>query len=113
MSAPATPGRRDLPITSPPATEADREADREGRVLDRIDAARRRRPKLREQRITSSHGAGGKASATLVDAVFLEAFRNPWLEQLSDSAVFTAAAEPGGGETRLAMTTDSYVVPPM
>ncbi|HEY6315627.1 MAG TPA: hypothetical protein VIY52_33130, partial [Streptosporangiaceae bacterium] len=40
-------GRRQLPL-----------ADREQQVLDRIDRARRRRPKVREERITMSHGAG-------------------------------------------------------
>src|SRR5213595_2875962 len=55
-------------------------SDREQQVLDRIDRARRRRPRIREERITMSHGAGGKASRTLVEAVFLDAFRNPLLE---------------------------------
>ncbi len=31
-------------------------AGREQQVLDRIERARRRRPKLREERITMSHG---------------------------------------------------------
>ncbi len=51
-------------------------ADREQQVLDRIERARRRRPKLREERITMSHGAGGKATHTLIEAIFLDAFRN-------------------------------------
>ncbi|MEX5632316.1 hydrogenase expression/formation protein HypE [Parafrankia sp. FMc2] len=76
-------------------------------VLDRVEAARRRRPKLRDTHITSAHGAGGKATATLIDAVFLEALRNPLLEPLEDAAVFTAGAE------RLALTTDSFVVTPL
>ena len=46
-------------------------------MLDRIDRARRRRPKVLEERITMAHGAGGKATQTLVEAVFLDAFRNP------------------------------------
>ena len=45
-------------------------------MLDRIDRARRRRPKVSEERITMSHGAGGKATHTLIEAVFLDAFRN-------------------------------------
>ncbi|KPM50667.1 hypothetical protein ACG83_38390 [Frankia sp. R43] len=76
-------------------------------VLDRVEAARRRRPKLRDTHITSAHGAGGKATATLVDAVFLEALRNPLLEPLEDAAVFAAGTE------RLALTTDSFVVTPL
>ena len=48
--------------------------DREAAVLDRITAFRRRRPRLRDDVVTLAHGAGGKASAALVDAVFLDAF---------------------------------------
>jgi hydrogenase expression/formation protein HypE len=81
---------------------------REQQVLDRIAKARARRPKLREERITLSHGAGGKATQTLVEALFLDAFRNPVLEQLEDGASLTL---PGGG--RLAFTTDSHVVSPL
>ena len=33
-----------------------------------------------------SHGAGGKATHTLIEAIFLEAFRNPLLEPLEDAA---------------------------
>src|SRR3984957_18004977 len=61
-------------------------ADREQQVLDRIDRARRRRPRGREERITMAHGAGGKATQTLIEAVFLDAFRHPLLEPLEDAA---------------------------
>ena len=76
-------------------------------MLERIEAFRRRRPKLRDDFINSAHGAGGKASAALIDAVFLEAFRNPTLETMADGAVLTLPS----GE-RLAFSTDSYVVKP-
>jgi hydrogenase expression/formation protein HypE len=82
-------------------------ADREQQVLDRIDRARQRRPKITEQRITMSHGAGGKATQTLIEAVFLDAFRNPLLEPLEDAARLTLTG------SRVAMTTDSYVVSPL
>ncbi|WP_199432047.1 hydrogenase expression/formation protein HypE [Qaidamihabitans albus] len=81
--------------------------EREQQVLDRIDRARRRKPKVREERITSAHGAGGKATQTLVEAVFLDAFRNSMLEPLGD------AAELPVDSARLAMTTDSFVVSPL
>ncbi len=81
--------------------------DREEQVLARIERARRRRPRLTDQRITLAHGAGGKASQTLVEAVFRDAFDNPLLAPLEDAAVFTA------GEAALAFTTDSYVVTPL
>ena len=67
-------GRRQLPLAEP--------GDREQQVLDRIDRARRRRPKVREERVTMSHGSGGKATHTLIEAIFLDAFRNPLLEPL-------------------------------
>ena len=80
---------------------------REEQVLARIAKARARKAKIKEQRITLSHGAGGKASQTLIEAVFLDAFRNPVLEQLEDGAQLSTAAG------RLAFTTDSYVVSPL
>ncbi|WP_024876788.1 hydrogenase expression/formation protein HypE [Saccharomonospora piscinae] len=79
----------------------------EDEVLDRIERARRRRPRVRETRITAAHGAGGKATQTLVEAVFVDAFRNALLEPLGDSADLVL------GGTRLAMTTDSFVVSPL
>jgi hydrogenase expression/formation protein HypE len=81
--------------------------DREQQVLDRIDRARRRKPKVREERITMSHGSGGKATQTLIEAIFLDAFRNPLLEPLEDSAQLLV------GGARIALTTDSYVVSPL
>lgn len=83
-------------------------AEREDRVLDRIASFRRRRPRLLDDVVTLAHGAGGKSSAALVDAVFVEALRNPQLEQLGDAAALTLPA----GE-RLAFSTDSFVVRPL
>jgi hydrogenase expression/formation protein HypE len=88
--------RRPLPV-----------ADREQQVLDRIDRARRRRPRVREERITMSHGSGGKATHTLIEAIFLEAFRNPLLEPLEDSARLQIDG------SSVALTTDSFVVSPL
>jgi hydrogenase expression/formation protein HypE len=83
-------------------------SDREAAVLDRVEAFRRRRPRLTDEVVTTAHGAGGKASAALVDAVFLEAFRNDALAALGDAAVLDL---PTGG--RLAFTTDASVVQPL
>ncbi|GAA1263517.1 hydrogenase expression/formation protein HypE [Pseudonocardia aurantiaca] len=80
---------------------------REEQVLARIAKARARKARIKEERITLSHGAGGKASQTLIEAVFLDAFRNPVLELLEDGAQLATAAG------RLAFTTDSYVVSPL
>ena len=54
-----------------------------------------------------AHGAGGKASAALVDAVFLDAFVGPDHGPLPDAATLTF---PRGD--RLAFSTDTYVVAP-
>jgi hydrogenase expression/formation protein HypE len=80
---------------------------REEQVLSRIERARRRRARVTEERITLAHGSGGKATHTLIEAVFLEALRNPMLEPLEDQARFDV------GGARLAFTTDSFVVSPL
>ncbi len=89
------------------ASKAASVPDREQQALDRIDKARRRRPKVREERITMAHGAGGKATRTLVEAVFVDAFSNVLLEPLEDAAQLHVNG------TRVALTTDSYVVSPL
>jgi hydrogenase expression/formation protein HypE len=80
---------------------------KEQRVLARIERRRGRKARLREEHITMAHGAGGKATQTLVEALFLEAFSNPLLECLEDQAVFSVNAG------RMAFTTDSFVVAPL
>jgi hydrogenase expression/formation protein HypE len=85
-------------------------ADPEQRVLERIAEIRKRRPSLREDAITMSHGAGGKASHTLVTALFGDILSNPVLDQLGDQAIL---AIPGVEHIGLAMTTDSFVVSPL
>lgn len=92
------------PTHATPGTE---HTGREQLVLERIERARRARPRVREKLITLAHGAGGKATQSLIEAIFLDAFRNPLLEPLEDAATLTA------GDTRLAFTTDSYVVSPL
>jgi hydrogenase expression/formation protein HypE len=78
-------------------------------VLDAIER-RRQRPsvKLLDERITLSHGAGGRSSRALIETVFLREFRNPQLEELGDNALLGAT-----GDARLAFSTDSYVVTPI
>ena len=82
--------------------------DNEAEVFDRIEAFRRRKPRLRDEVVTLAHGAGGKASAALLEAVFLPAFGNDILEAQTDAATLTLPS----GE-RVAFTTDSYVVKPL
>lgn len=54
-----------------------------------------------------AHGGGGKLTADLIEKIFIPAFRNPQLETRHDGAVIEI------GDTRLAFTTDSYVVHPL
>ncbi len=61
---------------------------------------------MREERIVMGHGSGGKLTKELVDRVFVSAFDNRELRELTDSALLTLEAG------RVALTTDSYVVKP-
>jgi hydrogenase expression/formation protein HypE len=81
---------------------------REAAVFARIEAFRRRRPRLRDDVVTLAHGAGGKASAALLAAVFLPAFADDDAAPQTDAAVVSLPS----GE-RLAFSTDSYVVKPL
>jgi hydrogenase expression/formation protein HypE len=83
-------------------------SSREAAVFDRIEAFRRRRPRLLDDVVTLAHGAGGKASAALLDAVFMPAFSNDALAAQTDAAVLALSS----GE-KLAFSTDSYVVKPL
>ncbi|NKZ08166.1 hydrogenase expression/formation protein HypE [Actinomadura latina] len=65
------------------------------------------RARLREDAVTLAHGSGGRATRGLIDAVFKEAFGNPFLDRLDDSARFAV----NGAD--LAFTTDSFVVSPL
>ena len=82
--------------------------DHEATVLDRITAFRRRRPRLTDDVVTLAHGAGGKASAALVDSVFLDVFAHGDPGPLPDAATLPLA-----GGARLAFSTDSFVVQPL
>lgn len=75
----------------------------EQEVLDRIEHVRRQAPRVRDEAINMAHGAGGKATHTLIEAIIQPAFGN----EMGDQAAF-----PAGGST-FAVTTDSYVVSPI
>jgi hydrogenase expression/formation protein HypE len=64
-------------------------------------------PIFEHKQIVLGHGSGGKLTAELIDKVFRPAFTNPILDKLDDQAV----VEVNG--TRLAFTTDSFVVTPI
>lgn len=64
-------------------------------------------PRTDPGQILLGHGGGGKLTAELIQKFFLPAFHNPFLAPLDDQAVL----EFNG--TRLAFTTDSFVVSPI
>lgn len=82
-------------------------SDRETRILGIIEKTRAKRPKFRDERITMSHGAGGKATAALIEGLLLPAFASPALDRLGDAGELTV------GTAELALTTDSFVVKPI
>ncbi len=57
--------------------------------------------------VVLGHGSGGRLSAELMRSIFLPAFENPVLSRLDDQAIVSVNG------TRLAMTTDSFVVKPL
>ena len=57
--------------------------------------------------VVLGHGSGGRLSAELMRTVFLPAFSNPALARLDDQAIVNVNG------TRLAFTTDSFVVKPL
>jgi hydrogenase expression/formation protein HypE len=62
---------------------------------------------MKNTAILIAHGAGGQLSHELIAELFLPFLGNPVLSSLDDGALLTA---PG---TRLALTTDAYVVKPL
>ena len=78
-------------------------SSREHEVLEAVERRRRLKAKLKDERVTLAHGAGGKATQVLVEALFVDRFGTP----AGDAAVFEQ------DDTRLAITTDSFVVKPL
>jgi hydrogenase expression/formation protein HypE len=64
-------------------------------------------PRVADDRIVLAHGGGGRLTHQLIEKIFIPAFGNPMLEQRHDGAVV-----PVNG-SRLAFTTDSFVVHPL
>jgi len=62
---------------------------------------------MKSGKILLDHGSGGKASHDLIKNTFLPQFNNPFLIELNDSTVFNV------GNSKLAFSTDSYVVDPI
>jgi hydrogenase expression/formation protein HypE len=68
-------------------------------------------PRTETERVLLAHGSGGLLTSQLIEQLIVPAFRNPALEALDDQAVLALPA--AGAGTRLAFTTDSYVVTPL
>jgi hydrogenase expression/formation protein HypE len=79
----------------------------EERVLGIIETARSKRPKFRDEHVNMAHGAGGKATQSLIEGLFAPAFASPALDSMGDAGALTVEG------TELAMTTDSFVVKPI
>ena len=93
---------------SPPAPPGPAKAEgREQRILEIIEKTRSKRPRFKDERVTMAHGAGGKATQTMIEGLFAPAFGSEALVELADS---------GGIEVDgigLAMTTDTFVIRPL
>ena len=64
-------------------------------------------PLPKKDTVVLGHGSGGRLSAELMRSIFLPAFDNPVLARLDDQAIVSVNG------TRLAITTDSFVVKPL
>jgi hydrogenase expression/formation protein HypE len=64
---------------------------------------------FQQGRVDIAQGAGGKATAQLIDSLFQRYLQNEWLTQGDDGAVLPPLAAGG----RLVMTTDAHVVAPL
>jgi hydrogenase expression/formation protein HypE len=82
-------------------------SEREQRILGIIETARAKRPRFKDAQITMAHGAGGKATQTLIEGLLAPAFASPALDSMGDAGIVSL------GDTDVAMTTDSFVVKPI
>jgi hydrogenase expression/formation protein HypE len=80
---------------------------REQRVLEIIETARAKRARFKDAQITMAHGAGGKATQTLIEGLFVPAFESATLAAMEDAGAV------GVGDTDVLLTTDSFVVKPI
>ena len=82
-------------------------SEREQKVLNIIETARAKRQKFKDAQITMAHGAGGKATQSLIEGLLVPAFANETLEAMADAGTVSLL----GGN--VALTTDSFVVNPI
>lgn len=70
-------------------------------------------PRGRYDRIVLGHGSGGSLTADLIQRLFVPGFDNEVLSALEDQATVRLQGSNGTKGTRLAFTTDSFVVRPI
>ncbi|MGA2454811.1 MAG: hydrogenase expression/formation protein HypE [Solirubrobacteraceae bacterium] len=82
-------------------------ATRQQRIGEIVQRTRAKPARFRDERITMAHGAGGKASQSLIEGLLLPALRNDALAALGDAGTMSVDG------VELALTTDSFVVTPI
>jgi len=82
-------------------------ATRQQRILGIVQGTRARPARFRDEQITMAHGAGGKASQSLIEGLLLPALQNDALAALGDAAVLSVSG------TALALSSDIFVVRPI
>jgi hydrogenase expression/formation protein HypE len=87
-------------------------SNREQRVLEIIETTRAKRPKLKDERVTMAHGAGGKATQTLIEGLLVPAFDSDALAELADAGTIELATG-SRDAVGICLTTDSFVVRPL
>jgi hydrogenase expression/formation protein HypE len=75
-------------------------SERESKILEIIATARSKPARFRDERITMAHGAGGKATARLIEGLLAPSFG---MTELDDA----------GAVGEMALTTDAFVVHPI
>lgn len=101
----AAPPISTVPPVRPPPDERERDA------LAKIARVRAQTPRFRDERITMAHGAGGKATASLIQGLIAPAFQSTVQSRVLNALDDAAVIEVGGVE--LALTTDAFVVKPL
>ena len=80
---------------------------REERILQIIETARAKRRKFRDERVNMAHGAGGKATQSMIEGLFVPAFASDALAAMGDAGELTVDG------AQIALTTDAFVVKPL
>ena len=91
-----------------PKPSDQRRPDREQRILEIIETARAKRPRFKDDQVTMAHGAGGKATQTLIEGLLVPAFASEALAELARRRRRSPSTAPA-----VAMTTDTFVVKPL